>query len=323
MKVNEEYGFQEIYLLPNYCVAGSRDDCDPSVVLGKIKFISGVIPANMSSVVDDNTCLFLAEKKWFYIMHRFGTNNLRFVNLMHEAGYFASISIGVNVDSEECLKEMKLANVIPDYITLDIANAYSIKAKNMVKVTKDLFPESFLIVGNCATEEAVLQIGEWGADAIKVGISNGHVCETYMATGFSRPQFSTILECCRVSKKPIISDGGIRNIGDISKAYVAGAKMVMAGNLFAGFYESAGEIIEIEGKRYKQYFGSASYNNTRSKKNVEGKCILVDFKGNMQKLLWDIDDRVRSAISYAGGTDLSAFNNVKWGIRAGGTRQSY
>jgi len=109
--------------------------------------------------------------------------------------------------------------------------------------------------------------------------------------------------------------------GDISKSFVAGAKMVMAGSLFAGFSESAGDVTEIEEKRYKQYFGSASYNNTRSKKNVEGKCILVQHRGEMKKLLWDIDDGLRSAISYAGGLDMSAFKNVKWGIRKGGVRQ--
>ena len=110
-------------------------------------------------------------------------------------------------------------------------------------------------------------------------------------------------------------------IGDISKAFVGGATMVMAGNLFAGFKQSAGEIIEIDGNRYKQYFGSASYNNTREKKNIEGKCILIKYKDDMQKLIWDIDDGIRSGISYAGGRDISAFKNVKWGVRSGGVRQ--
>jgi GMP reductase len=97
--------------------------------------------------------------------------------------------------------------------------------------------------------------------------------------------------------------------------------MVMAGSLFSGYNESAGEVIEIEGKRYKQYFGSASYNNTRSKKNVEGKCILVQHKGEMQKLLWDIDDGLRSSISYAGGLNMYAFKDVSWGVRQNGVRQ--
>ena len=319
-EVLEEYGFQEIYLLHNKCIAESRSQCDPSVVFGGRKFKNGVVASNMRSVINENTCKFLAKNEMFYIMHRFDTDNYVFTNNMHEDGYFASISTGVNEDSYESLKKMKNDNVIPEYITLDIANSFSIKSEKMVKFIKDNFPNSFLIVGNYCTQEAVITLEEWGADATKPGISNGHVCETYMATGFSRPQWSTVLECSKVAKKPIISDGAIRTIGDICKCHVAGASMVMAGSLFAGFNESAGEIIEIEGKRYKQYYGSASWSNMRSKRNVEGKCILVPFKGDMQNLLWDIDDGLRSGISYAGGLDISAFKSVKWGIRKGGVR---
>jgi len=318
---DQEYGFQEVYLIHNKCIAESRSQCDPSVTFGPMKFKNGVIAANMRSVVDEKTCEFLAQNGMFYIMHRFDVDPYVFTLRMHRMGLFSSISIGVNEDAYSQMEEFKKGEVSPAYITIDIANAYSIKAEKMTKYIKKEFPKAFLIVGNCATKEAVIDIESWGADATKIGISNGHVCETYMTTGFSRPQFSTILECCAAAKKPIISDGAIRNIGDIPKAFVAGASMVMAGSMFAGYKESAGEIIEIEGKRYKQYFGSASYNNTRVKKNVEGKCILVPYKLEMQKLLWDIDDGLRSAISYAGGLDIAAFKNVKFGIRKGGVRQ--
>ena len=317
----KEYGFQEVYLLHNKCIAESRNDCSPvaSICLGGMKFKCPVVPANMKSVVNENTCLYLAQKGWFYIMHRFGIDNHVFTRFMHDRGYFASISVGVNDDSYSSLKMMKEDGVIPDFITLDIANAFSVKAERMIKFIKDNF-ESFLIAGNYATEEAVVALENWGADATKAGISNGHVCETYMATGFSRPQFSTILKCSKVAKKPVISDGAIRNVGDISKAVVAGASFVMCGNLFSGYNESAGEIIEIDGKRYKQYFGSASYNNTLSQRNVEGKCILVDYKGEMDKLLVKIEDNLKSSISYAGGLDIGALRTVKWGIRDGGVR---
>jgi len=319
MEKRIEYGFQEVYLKPKKCIAETRSDCNPSLFLGKYQFKCPVVPANMKSVVDENTCRFLAERQWFYIMHRFGTDNYAFTNSMHDKGLIASISVGVNDDSYAQLKRMKKDLVEPDYITIDIANAYSVKTERMMKFIKDDF-DSFLIVGNYATEEAVQELESWGADATKAGISNGHVCETYMATGFSRPQFSTVLECCKVAKKPVISDGAIKNVGDITKAMVAGATMIMCGNLFAGYHESAGERIEIEGKSYKQYFGSASYNNTRDKRNVEGKCILVDYKGEMEILLEKIEDAIRSSISYAGGLDLSCLPQVEWGVRMGGVR---
>jgi len=320
--IEKEYGFSEVYLLHNKCIVESRaKDCDPSMKLGDIRFKCPVVPSNMKSVVNENTCLYLAKKGWFYIMHRFGTDNHKFVKFMHDQGVFSSISVGVNEDSYEQLRKIKSDKISIEYITLDIANAYSVKAEKMTRFIKDSFPDSFLIVGNYATEEAVSALESWGADSTKAGVSNGHVCSTYLATGFSRPQFSTILKCSNVAKKPIISDGAIKNVGDVSKAIVAGASFVMAGNLFSGYDQSAGEIINIEGKKYKQYFGSASYNNTLNERNVEGKCILVDYKGEMDKLLYEIEDGIMSSISYAGGKDLSALKNVKWGVRDGGVRQ--
>jgi len=316
----QEYGFQEIYLLHNKCIAESRNSCDPSVVFGGIKFRCPVVPSNMKSVVNKETCLYLAKKGWFYIMHRFGTNNYEFTRYMHDKGLFSSISIGVNEDSYESLKLMKKDGIIPEFITLDVANAFSVKAERMVKFVKDNF-NSFLIVGNYSTEEAVIALEEWGADATKAGISCGKVCTTYNSTGIARPMFSTILNCSNVAKKPIVSDGSIKDVGDVCKSIVAGASLVMAGSLFAGYEQSAGEIITIEGKRHKQYFGSASYNNTLNDKNVEGTCILVDYEGDMDKLLEKIEDGIRSCISYSGGLDIKSIPNMKWGIRKGGVRQ--
>jgi GMP reductase len=253
-------------------------------------------------------------------MHRFGIDNYKFVNFMHDKGFFASISVGVNDDSYEQLRRIKKDGAKVEYITVDIANAYSVKAEKMIHFIRDNFSETFLIAGNYATEEAVIELEKWGVDCSKAGISNGHVCSTYFASGFSRPQFSTILKCSNIAKKPIISDGAVKHVGDAVKALVAGASFVMCGNLFSGYKESSGDIIDIEGKKYKQYFGSASYNNTMDDRNVEGKCILVDYKGEMDKLLYEIEDGIRSAISYAGGKDIAALKNVKWGVRDLGVR---
>ena len=309
--MNKEYQFSEIFLKPKKTIVASRKECDPSIKFGNHTFKTPIIPANMKSVVNDDTCEYLAQKGWFYINHRFGEFAIPFLERMENKGLVKSISVGVNDDSYEMLKKIENECLCPDYITLDIANAYSIKGEAMIKYIKDYF-DAFLIVGNCCTAEAVEEIQGWGADAIKVGISNGSACETYKATGFGRPQFSTVLECASVAKVPIISDGACRNIGDFSKALVAGATMVMSGNLFAGYEESAGDIIEIEKKKYKQYFGSASYNCKLHTNHVEGKCLLVDYKGSMEHFLHDIEDGLKSAISYSGGNNLTAFNNVEF-----------
>jgi GMP reductase len=120
---------------------------------------------------------------------------------------------------------------------------------------------------------------------------------------------STLLECVLAAGNvPIIADGGISTHGDIAKALACGATAIMAGSLFAGYDESAGDIIEIDGRRYKEYFGSASEFNKVQQRNIEGKKILVDYKGPMSSLIQELQEDLQSSISYAGGKDLTALN---------------
>lgn len=202
----------------------------------------------------------------------------------------------------------------PEYITLDIANAWCGKAEKMIKYIKDNFcvDKTFLIAGNVASGEACAELHKWGADATKGGIAGGHVCITKNKTGFHRPMISTVLDCaeyCNGAGMPLIADGGVVEHGDIAKAIACGADMVMAGSLFAGFDQSAGNIIEVslDGKsphKYKEYFGSASQYNKGEYKNVEGKKILIDYKGNMERLLIELKEDIQSSVSYAGGNKL-------------------
>ena len=306
MRIRREYNYSNVYLIPKKTIVGSRSECDTSVQFGPLKFNMPVVPANMKSVVDVDTCKFLANKGWFYVMHRFNINTIQFMEEMQKENHFTSISIGVNEDTYSDLKGLKGASMCPDYMTLDIANAWCPKAEKMVKFVKDNFPSAFLIVGNMSTPEAVRDIEKWGADAVKVGIAGGAVCTTKNKTGFHRPMISTVLECVPEAAGPVIADGGIVEHGDIAKAIACGATMVMAGSLFAGFDESAGELIEHNGKLVKEYFGSASEHNKGKYVHVEGKKEFKDYKGGMNKLLEELQEDLRSSISYAGGKDLSA-----------------
>lgn len=313
-----EYNYGDVYLIPNQCIVESRSQCDTSVTFGGRKFAVPVVAANMKSVVDENTCEYFASRGWFYIMHRFGMKLCDFYEFCFNKNMFTSGSIGVNDDTYQQLAELKKRNWTYDYLCLDIAHAHSPKAERMIKWVKDNFPKTFLIAGNVAAAEAVTFLEECGADATKVGISNGHVCETYRASGFGRPQFSTDLECIQASTKPVISDGAASCVGDICKSLVAGATMKMVGSMAAGFTESSGNIITTEsGQMKKEYYGSASYENKSSmgihiRKNVEGKRILIDYKGPIDPWINDVKDGISSAISYAGGKDLSAFLKVKY-----------
>jgi GMP reductase len=305
-------GYSDVYLIPNKTIVDSRKECDTSVTLGGRSFTMPIIPSNMASVVNEATCKFLAKQGYFYVMHRFNINVVQFIESMQKENLFTSISIGVNDDTYKDLGLLKCGRLTPDYMTLDVANGWCSKAERMIAFVKDNFPETFLIVGNMATPEAVIEIEAWGADAIKVGIAGGAVCTTKNKTGFHVPMVTTVLDCVQVAKTPVIADGGILEHGDIAKAIACGATMAMAGKLFAGFDESAGEVTDTNGKLVKEYYGSASQYNKGEYKNVEGKKILVDYKGSMQKLLIELKEDLQSSISYAGGRDLSALLKCKF-----------
>jgi GMP reductase len=267
--------------------------------------------ANMKSVVDAETCEYFARRNWFYTMHRFDVDAVAFVRDMQAKGLFASISVGVNGDTLQQLAALKAAGLRPEYITLDVANGWCVKAERMIRFIKREFPNSFLIGGNIATAEAARELQEWGCDAIKAGIAGGRVCITKNKTGFHRPMVATVRDCAAAVSVPLIADGGIVEHGDVAKALACGASMVMAGSLFAGYDESAGEIVEIDGKHYKEYFGSASQFNKGEYKNVEGKKILVEYKGSIARLLHELQEDLQSSVSYAGGRELSALRTVQ------------
>lgn len=308
MNIPTELNYKNVYLKPQQCVVNSRTECNTSVKFGYYTFNMPIYPSNMKSVVNEETCVFLARKNWFYTHHRFGIDNLKFIDFIHSQDLFASISIGIKEKDIQTIKDIKHANLQPEFITIDIANCWTARAEYLIKLIHDLLPNTFVIAGNIASKEACKDLEKWGANAIKCGIGNGISCTTRIKTGFTRPMITTILECSESTNVPIIADGGIQDHGDCAKALASGATLVMAGSLFAGYDQSAGDIIEIEGKQYKEYFGSASEFNKAERKNIEGKKILVPYKGSMEKLLQELKEDIQSSISYAGGKDLSALH---------------
>jgi GMP reductase len=110
----------------------------------------------------------------------------------------------------------------------------------------------------------------------------------------------------------IIADGGIRKYGDIAKSIAFGADMVMIGGMFAGHTESPGSVLEVDGEFKKAFFGSASEHQKGEQKHVEGKKMLVPFKGSLDTTLQIIKENLQSSVSYAGGTKLSDLEQVEY-----------
>ena len=313
MKIETGYDYSDIYLIPRHGVVESRKDTDTKVKFGPRTFDLPVVPANMKTIVDYDTCKFLAQNNLFYIMHRFDVDILDFCKKMISLGLYTSISIGVNKESRDDLIKLYRNNIKPDYITIDIAHGDSVMSLRMIEIVKTLFPSTFLIAGNVATASGVQTLEKAGADATKVGIGQGLVCETKNVSGFTVPQFTAVVNTCEGAKKPVIADGGIRCIGDISKAIVGGASMIMAGSLFSGFNENPQLSRQNDGKFL--YYGSASAENKGNSTFVEGRVTTIEPKGSMSSLISSLKDGISSAISYSGGKTLEDMRNyTKYGV---------
>ena len=310
----EIFDYDNILLLPRKCRVESRSECDASVELGGRKFRIPVVPANMKTVVSEDICVWLAQNGYFYVMHRFDFDNVHFVKEMKAKGLYASISLGVKPPDYATVDALLALGLAPEYITIDIAHGHADSVKNMITYLKEKMPSSFVIAGNVATPEAVIDLENWGADATKVGIGPGKVCITKLKTGFGTGgwQLSALKWCARVATKPIIADGGIREHGDIAKSIRFGATMVMIGSMLAGHEESPGQTVEVDGKRYKEYYGSASDFNKGEYKHVEGKRILEPIKGRLSDTMVEMEQDVQSSISYSGGKKLMDIRKVNY-----------
>ena len=311
----ETFDYDDIQLVPNKCIIKSRSEADTSVNFGPKTFKIPVVPANMESVIDEDLAIWLAQNDYYYVMHRFQPEDRAdFVKRMHDRGLFASISVGIKDSEYDFIDRLKSEHLVPEYITIDVAHGHSDYVIKMIRYIKQQLPESFLTAGNVATPEAVRELENAGADATKVGVGPGKACITKLKTGFGTGgwQLAALRLCSKAASKPLIADGGIRHNGDIAKSVRFGASMVMIGSLLAGHQESPGHLITIDGKRYKQYWGSASEVQKGAYRNVEGKQMLVPFRGSIKDTLLEMQEDLQSSISYAGGRDLKSITKVDY-----------
>lgn len=313
------FDFKDINLVPRYFDGFSRSSLDTSMSLGKHIFRYPAVPANMESVVNEDICFKLASNGFFYIMHRFNVDQLAFIKKFKNNGLITSISLGVKSEDYRLVDSMVELDLIPDYITIDIAHGHSKMMKDALTYYKSKLKDTFFICGNVATTEAYIDLIGWGADAIKVGVAPGYVCTTAMETGFGTRgiQASTIKKIASLNIQnhvPIIADGGISLPGEIAKALVLGAHMCMCGNLFTGFEESPGKLItDRQGNKFKEYYGSASAFNTGKTNRIEGTKKLVPYKDkSILEHYTSLIESLQASLSYAGIHNLHGIKDVKY-----------
>jgi GMP reductase len=308
------FSYDDIYLRPRHSSLLSRSDADVSVEFLGNRWKLPVIPANMEDVIDRKIAEYLSANDYFYIYHRFGkkdTTHCFVGNANLNKWKLISVAIGVDDRWIDILTDIKYDGLRIDVATIDIAHADHENVKKMISFVREKFPNTKIIVGNVATAEGYKYLCDMGVDAVKVGIGGGKICTTKHKTGFHIPTFQSVLECAELGlDTPIIADGGIKYNGDIAKALVAGATLVMCGGLFASCLDSPAKI--VNGR--KIYRGSTSYESKGERRHIEGITLELEEGFTYAERLQEIKEDLSSAVSYAGGKDLSCFNSVKWGI---------
>ncbi len=232
-------------------------------------------------------------------------------------------AVGISANVLERVEALVKAKV--DVIVLDSAHGHSENVLRCVRMIKESYPDVQVIAGNVATGQATRDLIEAGADAVKVGIGPGSICNTRVVAGIGVPQITAIMDCYAVAREygvPIIADGGIKYSGDITKAIAAGGSVCMMGSMFAGCDESPGQFELFQGRKYKVYRGMGSiaamengskdrYFQENAKKlvpeGVEGR---VAYKGLLEDTVFQLLGGLRSGMGYCGAKDIETLKET-------------
>lgn len=235
----------------------------------------------------------------------------------------AGAAVGVKGDYLERTEALLEAGA--DVIVVDIAHGHSENAINCVRQIKKAFKNCELIAGNVATGNGAEDLIKAGVDAVKIGVGSGSICITRVITGSGVPQLTAIVDSVQTANNydiPVISDGGIRNSGDVTKALAAGSSSIMIGSLLGGTDESPGKTLVKNGKKYKIYRGMASFYASLGRRYreegaqvvdsddlndyvPEGVEAMVQYKGSVVEIVRQLVGGLRSGLSYCGAKNIS------------------
>jgi len=247
-------------------------------------------------------------------------------------------AIGATGDFIERAQELVRKKV--DVIAVDSAHGHSQRVMDAVRALKHALPELEIIAGNVASFEGARDLVRLGADGIKVGIGPGSICTTRVVSGAGVPQITAIAESARATRGagiPLISDGGVKFSGDVTKAIAAGADSVMIGSLLAGTDESPGETILYQGRTFKSYRGMGSmganpsgsserYAQTSGGKlvpeGIEGR---VPYKGPLSDMAYQLVGGLRAGMGYCGCRNIAELQEKARFLRvtSAGLRESH
>ena len=331
VSIKESLTFDDVLLLPQYSNV-LPSDTDISVNLTeKINLKVPFLSSAMDTVTESNMAIAIAKAGGLGVVHRNLNINKQTNEIIKVKKKRLFVGAAVGTNKEDIERAERLLDNGCDLIVIDTAHGHSEKVLRTLSKLKKIGKSVPICVGNIATGEAAKKLYNSGANIIKVGIGPGSICTTRMVAGIGVPQVSAIMEVKKALKNKkvkIISDGGIKFSGDIAKALAAGADAIMMGSIFAGTDESPGRKFKYKGKIFKNYRGmgsigamsSGSANRYFQKKfkdkskfvpeGVEGR---VEYKGNVSKIIFQLQGGLRSSMGYIGAKNLKQISkNAKF-----------
>jgi len=250
-------------------------------------------------------------------------------------------AVGVGDDAVERAQALVAGGA--DLLIVDTAHGHSRGVVEMVATIKGVSSVE-VIAGNVATAEATRALIDAGADGVKAGVGPGSICTTRVVAGVGVPQVTAIYDCAEIAAAegvPLIGDGGMTSSGDIAKAIAAGADTVMLGSLLAGVDEAPGEVILLQGERFKEYRGMGSLGAMRARsfskdryfqgdvedvdrlvpEGIEGR---IPYKGPLGPIVYQLVGGLRQAMGYCGAATIEEMKRASFiRITAAGLRESH
>jgi len=315
--IREALTFDDILLEPRYSIVEHLEDINTKTQISKnVRLDIPIISAAMDTVTESALAIALARAGGLGVLHRNCSieEQVREVQKVKKENLLVAGAVGPHdIDRAIILDKEGVCAIFIDCATAHKKDVIKSAQKIKNKIKADI------IVGNIATADAARALIPF-ADGIKVGVGPGSICTTRVVSGVGVPQLTALMDVVSIAyraKIPVIADGGIKYSGDIIKALATGANAVMLGSMFAGTKETPGEIIMINGVKYKNYRGMGSigamqkgegtdrYFQNGAKKYVpEGVEGLMRYKGKAEDIIYNMIGGLRSGMGYIGAKKI-------------------
>jgi IMP dehydrogenase len=303
--------FDDILMVPQYSEVVSRSSVDLKMPIGGYTWLDfPVIASPMDTVCEKEMAIAIAQSGGIGIIHRFmsAKNQIKMVEEVFNPNDLG-LTVGAALSSTFVEEHVdKLIKAGASMLLIDTANGHSKMAIDATIRLKNLVGDDVhIMAGNVATVEGYIALDIAGADSVRVGIGGGSMCTTRIVSGHGIPTLSSIINVREAKDKfnlnaGIVADGGIKNTGDIVKAFAAGADSVMLGSMLAGTDESPGSLYFEGDKKFKSFRGMASKEANKDKDIAvaEGISTMIPYKGSVKDIIRDIKGGIGSGCSYSG-----------------------